>query len=158
MKPTGEIVGSFTVMDQEARTELVRFNPELEPIHTIASVPISRMPVFNPYFPLIYFDLTPDGNVIWGKTTEYEFHVVSREGRTIRKIVKKYEPEILTQADRDKRAKEIWGDEGVPSDVQVEWPKYFPPVEDFTLDERGWLFIRPLVNEKTEAGVRGCYI
>ncbi|MBC7349640.1 MAG: 6-bladed beta-propeller [Candidatus Aminicenantes bacterium] len=153
MAPNGDIVGSHTIMDQEARTELVRFNANMEPVTTVASVPIARYPVFNPYFPRINFDLTPEGNVIWGLTTEYEFKVANRDGKVIRKIVKKYEPEFLTQKDKNERAKELWGNEETPPDVQVEWPKYFPPVEDFILDDRGWLFVRPFVKEKTVGGV-----
>jgi len=153
MAPNGDIVGSHTIMDQEARTELVRFNANMEPVGTVASVPFPRYPVLNPYFPRLYFALTPEGNVIWGVTTEYEFHVVNREGKTLRKIIKKYDPEILTQEDRDRTAKEFWGEEGPPPDAQVEWPKYFPPVEDFILDDRGWLFVRPFVKVKTAGGV-----
>ncbi|MCR4409480.1 MAG: 6-bladed beta-propeller [Candidatus Saccharicenans sp.] len=153
MDDSGNIVGSHTVMDQEPRTELVRFNAELEPLHTIASVPIARNQVFNPYFPRIIFDLTPEGNVVWGITTEYEFRVVNREGKTVKRIVKKYEPEILTKADRDKRAKELWGEEGPSADMKVEWPEHFPPVQDFILDDRGWLFVRPFVKERQAQGV-----
>lgn len=148
MDVTGNIAGSHTVMDQDFRTELARFNPELEPLHTIASIPIARNEVFNPYFPRLNFDLTPEGDVVWGITTEYEFKVVNREGKIIRKIIKKYDPEVLTQADRDKRSKELWGDQGPSADMKVEWPQHFPPVQDFILDDRGWLFVRPFVKEQ----------
>ncbi len=148
MDVTGNIAGSHTVMDQDFRTELARFNPELEPLHTIASIPIARNDVFNPYFPRLNFDLTPEGDVVWGITTEYEFKVVNREGKIIRKIIKKYDPEVLTQADRDKRSKELWGDQGPSADMKVEWPQHFPPVQDFILDDRGWLFVRPFVKEQ----------
>lgn len=153
MDVTGNIAGSHTVMDQDFRTELARFNPELEPLHTIASVPIARNQVFNPYFPRINFDLTPEGNVVWGITTEYEFKVVDGEGKTVRRIIKKHDPEILTQEDRDKRAKELWGDQGPSADMKVEWPEHFPPVQDFILDDRGWLFVRPFVKERQAQGV-----
>ncbi|NPV83142.1 MAG: 6-bladed beta-propeller [Candidatus Aminicenantes bacterium] len=148
MDTGGNIVGSHTVMDQEPRTELVRFNAELEPLHTIAGIPIARNEVFNPYFPRLNFDLTPEGDVVWGITTEYEFKVVNREGKTVRRIIKKNDPEILTQQDRDKRAKELWGDQGPSADMKVEWPQHFPPVQDFILDDRGWLFVRPFVKEQ----------
>ncbi len=153
MDAGGNIVGSHTVMDQEPRTELVRFNAELEPLHTIATVLIARDQAFNPYFPRIIFDLTPEGNVVWGITTEYEFRVVNREGKVVKKIVKKHEPEIFTQADREARAKELWGNEGPPADMKVEWPQHFPPVQDFILDDRGWLFVRPFVKEQKAKGV-----
>lgn len=153
MDSNGDIIGSHTIMDQQARTELVRFDADLQPVHTVASVPIARFPVFNPYFPLLMFAVTPDGNIIWGITTEYEFKVVNREGKTVKKIVKKYDPEILTQEDREKRARELWGDAGPTGDMKVEWPQYFPPVQGFILDDRGWLFVRPFVKGQGEKNV-----
>lgn len=151
----GNIVGSHTVMDREPKTELVKFNASLEPLFTIASVPIARYPVFNPYFPLLYFEVTAAGDVLWGITTEYEFRIVNPDGKIIKKIVKDYDPEKLTQEDRDKRAKEIWGDQGSPSGVRVEWPANFPAFQDFVMDDRGWLFVRPY--SKTKEGKGACY-
>jgi len=153
MDAIGDIIGSHTIMDREARTELVRFKASMEPVYTIASVIIARYPVINPYFPLLYFALRPEGNVVWGITTEYEFQVVDREGKTIRKIVKKEKPEIRYPGRRDKKAKELWGDQGPSADTQVEWPRYFPPVQDFILDDRGWLFVRPFVKGASEKNV-----
>ena len=151
--PNGDIVGSHTIMDQEARTELIRFNSNMEPLLTVTSVPIAKIPVFNPYFPFIYFGLTADGNVLWGITTEYVFNVVNPEGKTIKKIIKNYDPEKLTKEDQERRAKEIWGEEGPSPDVRVEWPDNFPAFQDFVMDEHGWLYVRPYTKEKVEKGV-----
>ncbi len=148
----GDIVGSHTIMDMEARSALLRFNSNLEPLFTIASVPIARYPVFNPYFPLIHFEVTPEGNVLWGITTEYEFRIVNPDGRFIKRIIKDYEPEKLTQEDREKKAREIWGDQGPPSDIRVEWPKNYPAFQDFIMDDRGWLFVRPYTKRKEAKG------
>ncbi|MBN2408759.1 MAG: hypothetical protein JXE07_03395 [Candidatus Aminicenantes bacterium] len=96
--------------------------------------------------------MTAEGNVLWGITTEYEFRIVNPDGKIIKKIVKDYDPEKLTQEDRDKRAKEIWGDQGPPSDVRVEWPANFPAFQDFVLDDRGWLFVRPYSKTNEDKG------
>jgi hypothetical protein len=142
------VIGSHTIIDREARTELIKFSPLLQPTFTIASIPISRPPVFNPYFPLIFFEVTPEDNIVWGITTEYELRVVSPEGKIIRRIIKDYRPEKLTKEDQEKRSKEIWGDESVPSDVRVEWPASFPAFQDFIINDQGWLLVRTY--EKTE--------
>jgi hypothetical protein len=147
--PNGDIVGSHVIMDQEARTELVKFNSSLEPLFTIASVVMARYPVINPFPPNIYFDLTADSNILWGVTNEYVFKVVNREGKIIRKIVKNYDPETLTQEDKDKKIKELFA----PSDFPIEWPKYFQAFQDFVMDEHGWLYVRPYTKEKVEKGV-----
>jgi hypothetical protein len=149
----GDIIATQMVVGEEAREELVWFDSELKPLLTVASVQMAKYPVFNPFLPYIYFGLTADGDVLWGKTTEYVFNVVNAEGKTVRKIVKNYDPEILTQEDKDKKIKETFGEEGAPSGVTIEWSKYFPAFQDFVMDERGWLYVRPYTKEKVEKGV-----
>ena len=149
----GDIIATQMVLGDEAKEELVWFDSDLKPLFTVASVPIARYPVFNPYFPNIYFGLTGDANILWGITTEYVFNVVNPEGKIIKKIVKKYDPEKFTREDQEKRAKELWGEEGPPPDIRVEWPENFPAFQDFVMDERGWLYVRPYTKEKVEKGV-----
>jgi hypothetical protein len=148
----GDIIATQMVLGDEAKEELVWFDSDLKPLFTVASVPIARYPVFNPYFPNIYFGLTGDGNILWGITTEYVFNVVNPEGKIVRKIVKNYDPEILTQEDKDKKIKEFFGEEGAPAEVTIEWSKNFPAFQDFVMDERGWLYVRPYTKEKVEKG------
>ncbi|HRT26378.1 MAG TPA: 6-bladed beta-propeller [Candidatus Saccharicenans sp.] len=149
----GDIIATQMVVGEEAREELVWFDSELKPLLTVASVQMAKYPVFNPFPPYIYFGLTADGNVLWGVTTDYTFNVVNSEGKTVRKIIKNYDPEILTQEDKDRKIKETFGEEGAPSDVTIEWSKYFPAFQDFVMDERGWLYVRPYTKEKVEKGV-----
>ncbi|MDH7513414.1 MAG: hypothetical protein QHH14_10770 [Clostridiales bacterium] len=96
--------------------------------------------------------MTEEGNVLWGITTEYEFHIVNPDGKIIKKIIKDYRPEKLTQEDRENKAKEMWGDQGPPSEIRVEWPRNFPAFQDFTMDDRGWLFVRPYTKVKEAKG------
>ena len=149
----GDIIATQMIVSEEAKEELIWFDSELKPLLTVASVQMAKYPVFNPFLPYIYFGFTADGNVLWGKTTEYVFSVVNSEGKIVRKIVKNYDPEILTQEDKDKKAKELFGEEGAPSEVTIEWSKYFPAFQDFVTDERGWLYVRPYTKEKVEKGV-----
>lgn len=148
MDDNGDIIGIIIRIEQEASYELIRLNQNLEQVQTIARIVTMKMPVINPYFPNLIYELTPDGNVLWGTTTEYEFKVVNREGKTVKRIVKKYDPQIITAEDRAKKAKEMWGSENPPEGMKVEWPEYFPPIQDFILDDRGWLFVRPFVKEQ----------
>jgi len=39
----GNIVGSHTIMDKVPKTELLKFNAEMEPLFTIASMPIAKV-------------------------------------------------------------------------------------------------------------------
>jgi len=149
----GDIIATQMVVGDEAKEELVWFDSDLKPLLTVASVQTAKYPVFNPFPPNIYFGLTADGNVLWGVTTDYTFNVVNSEGKIVRKIVKNYDPEILTQEDRDKKIKELFGEEGAPAGVTIEWSKNFPAFQDFVMDERGWLYVRPYTKEKVEKGV-----
>jgi len=115
----GDIIATQMIVSEEAKEELIWFDSELKPLLTVASVQMAKYPVFNPFLPYIYFGFTADGNVLWGKTTEYVFSVVNSEGKIVRKIVKNYDPEILTQEDKDKKAKELFGEEGAPSEVTI---------------------------------------
>jgi hypothetical protein len=151
----GNVIGSHTIMDQQARSDLIKFSPLLEPTFTIASVPIARYPVFNPYFPLVFYDVTKEDNIVWGITTEYEFRVVNPEGQLLKRILKDHRPERLTKEDQEKRSKEIWGDEPVSSDVRVEWPASFPAFQEFIMDDRGWLLVKTY--EKTNDPKAGPY-
>lgn len=42
----------------------------------------------------------------------------------------------------------MWGDQGPPSEIRVEWPKNFPAFQDFIMDDKGWLFVRPYAKAK----------
>jgi hypothetical protein len=113
---------------------------------------MARYPVINPFTPDNIFCVSRLTAMSLGVTNEYVFKVVNREGK-IRKNVKNYDPETLTQEDKDKKIKELFGEEGVPSDFPIEWPKYFQAFQDFVMDEHGWLYVRPYTKEKVEKGV-----
>jgi hypothetical protein len=149
----GDIIATQMVVGEEAREELIWFDFEMKPLLTVASVQMAKYPVLNGYPPYIYFGFTADGNVLWGLTTEYVFKVVNREGKIIREIIKNYDPEILTQEDKGRRIEELFGEEGAPSGVTIEWSRNFPAFQDFVMDERGWLYVRPYTKEKVEKGV-----
>lgn len=138
----GNVIGDHTIIDQEARSDLIKFSPLLKPTFTIGSFPIAKPPVFNPYFPLVFFDVTQEDKIVWGITTEYEFRVINPDGQLVKRILKDHRPERLTKEDQEKRSKEIWGDSPVPSDVRVDWPASFPAFQEFTMDDRGWLLVR----------------
>jgi len=36
----------------------------------------------------------------------------------------------------------LWGDKPAPSGVRVDWPANFPACQEFTMDDRGWLYVR----------------
>ena len=136
------IVASFSIMDKEFLSKLVKFDAELKPITTLSSIPISKPPVFNVYFPQYFWDVTNENNVIWGITTKYEFQVIDLQGRLVKKIIKDYNPVKITEEDKEKRLRDLYGDKPPPSGVKVEFSKYFPAFMLFTCDDEGRIFAR----------------
>jgi len=149
---SGNIVASFTLIGEEFKEELKKFNSELKPILTIASIPIAKPPVINPYFPRAYWCLTKKDNIIWGITTKYEFNILNPQGKLIKKIVKDYNPEKITKEDKAKRIKDMYGDNPIPPEVKLEFPKNFPAFREFTCDEQGRIFVRTHEKTKEEKG------
>jgi len=151
---SGNIIAAFTLMGEEFKEELKKFDSELKPILTIASIPVGKPPVFNPYFPRVYWCVDKEDNIIWGITTKYEFNIINPQGKLTKKIVKDYNPEKITKSDKAKIIKDMYGDNPVPSDVKLEFPKNFPAFREFTCDEQGRIFVRTY--EKTKEG-KGSY-
>jgi len=149
---SGNIIAAFTLMGEEFKEELKKFDSQLKPILTIASIPVGKPPVFNPYFPRVYWCVDKEDNIIWGITTKYEFNIINHQGKLIKKIVKDYNPEKITKKDKAKMIKDMYGDNPVPSDVKLEFPKNFPAFWEFTCDKQGRIFVRTHEKEKEEKG------
>jgi len=68
----GNIVASYSIPGRSMKSELMKFNSELEPTRSIHSLVLFEMPVMNPFFPQLFWQVTKDDNIIWGISTEYE--------------------------------------------------------------------------------------
>lgn len=149
---SGNIIAAFTLMGKEFKEELKKFNSQLKPILAIASIPVAKPPVINPYFPRVYWCLTKEDNIIWGVTTKYEFNILNPQGKLIKKIIKDYNPEKITREDKAKIIKDMYGDNPVPPEVKLEFSKNFPAFWEFTCDEQGRIFVRTHEKTKEEKG------
>ena len=149
---SGNIIAAFTLMGEEFKEELKKFDPKLKPILTITSIPIAKPPVINPYFPRAYWCVDKEDNIMWGITTKYEFSIINPQGKLIKKIVKDYNPEKITKEDKAKRIKDMYGDNPVPSEVKLEFPKNFPAFREFTCDGQGRIFVRTYEKTKEKRG------
>ncbi len=145
----GNIYGSHTIVGDEARTEIVKFAPDLKPLLPVASVLLCKFPEVDPFMPQICFDLLDGGRLVWGMTTEYDLRIIGSDGKSIMRITKDHEPLKITSADREEKTMEDWGGEP-PSDVKVVWPANFPAFRDFAADDNGRLFVRPYKGVKEE--------
>jgi len=141
------MVANFNVMGAKTMSELKKFNSDLEPIFTIASIEVIRFPVINPYFPVFFWEVIKKDNIIWGISTEYELQVLNPDGKLIKKIVKDYDPVKITEKEKEERLKAF---RRLPPEIKIEFPKYHWAFERLSIDEEGKIFLR--VHEKAEDG------
>jgi hypothetical protein len=85
------------------------------------------------------------GNILYGRNKDYEINVYTPDGKHIKSIRKDYQEQKITEEDKE----EILGRmDSVASMSQVdiremfEFPKIFPPFQNFTVDESGRIIVR----------------
>ena len=89
-------------------------------------------------------------NVVWGYPVKYELFVLSPEGKTVRKIVKDYDPVKITKEDRERRRKDLLGDRELPTGFKLKFPKNYYAFCFFICGDDGKIYVRTY--EKDERG------
>jgi hypothetical protein len=135
----GLIFGDQLAFGEKFMLKLIKHDPELKPLATLAEVEQPFKPgEVNPIPFLFFCHVTADDRLIWMTNSKYEFHVLSPEGKLVRRIVKDYDPVKPTQADRDR----ILGDSPADMRSQIVLPDAFPPVFFFIGDPDGRLYVQ----------------
>ena len=123
-------------------SELKKFDSNLKPVATLASFEEKRSPsVFQAFVTRISHNVTRDDNVIWLITSKYELTFVNNKGRTIKRIVKDYDPVKITKKIKENLIKEEFGDRGIPPGRTFEVPSHFPPTRYFIIDDEVRIFV-----------------
>jgi hypothetical protein len=88
--------------------------------------------------------------IVWGypQDFKYEIFVVNPEGKTIRKIVKEYDPVKVTEDDKEELKKKRFGDRDLPPKVKFEFPKNYYPYHLIICGDDGRIYVR--TNEKNK--------
>lgn len=133
----GDIVADVSVVDQEYTAQLKKLGPALEPKFTVSSVALLKYPNFNPFFPRFTYEIGQDGIIVWGLPTRYEIHIWSPEGKALRKIVKRYDPVVITEDEKKERAKDL-----LSSGINIIWPKSHNAFDFLFLDDEGRIVVR----------------
>jgi hypothetical protein len=133
--PTENEVG-FTV-------DLMKFDPDFQPVMTMGSLEDSskrrEVIMIEKRFG---YDVRRDDVLVWGVNTEYVLHFVNPEGEIIRKVVKDYEPEKITEEDRKWHYKLQFGDRKLPPQVKLKYPKHYYPYSYLLCDDEGRTYVR----------------
>jgi len=156
---TGDLIASHTIPQESPVTELKKFNQELEPLLTFASIPVDKPPAVNIFvarsLSSLRWTLTDNDEIIWGdiKNPEYELYVHNKEGTLIKKITQDSDPLPITAEDKEKLMEETFGQSPAKDQWDVRFPENYPPYMGFSIDDKGHILVRRY--EKQEGGQRG---
>lgn len=122
--------------------EIFVCDASLRPVRTISSYesPWNR-DVIGAFSPRFFADAAKDGGLIYGLTSAYEINVVNPDGKTIRRILKDYDPKKITSADKEQFLKRFERP-NAPFRFKYEFPEYFPAVEMIIVDDRNQIYAR----------------
>jgi len=137
----------FTVVDAQKdivyTVDLKKFDPDLKPVATLGTFEQARkrseVIMVEKRFG---FDPRNDNCVVWGINDAYVLNVVSPEGKTIRRVVKDYDSVEVTEGDRQKMIKDTFGEQEVPNDISLNFPKNYPPFFNFGCDDECRMYVR----------------
>jgi len=138
------ILGMTTRADPEnPNFELIKFNSKLNIIGTIASCPLLKPPMINPFMPVFYWRIDENDNIIYGYPEKYELKIFNPEGEVVRKILKEFDPVVITEEEKEQR-KKIY-----PPAVKLIFSRYYPAYRIFTVDDQGRIFVQTYEKDKS---------
>ncbi len=147
----GRLTGVFVIYGEKAVQEIIKFDSNLETLFTVGQIELSRVPgVSKPYEPSLFFTVLNNDNVLWGDWSQYKLMVMDEGGEMTRKIIKDYNPIKITDEDREREIKEMYGDAGIPPDRKVEFPKYYPAFRSLSVDDEGRIFVRTFERDEED--------
>jgi hypothetical protein len=134
---------TMTVDGDTGIYEIVKFDPELNPIETLAKAErVRKFPEVNPVPEWFMYMVLEDDRFIWGWNSKYELTIHDPDGRTVKKIIKDYEPVKITKTEQEKIKEERFGDMEIPDMIRIVFPKNYPPFYYFICDDIGRLYVR----------------
>jgi hypothetical protein len=151
----GNIIANYSIFSSDMKSELQKFDSNLEPIKTIHNIELFKLPVMNPFLPGYVWQVLEEDKIMWGVSTKYELKIMSSEGELLKKIIKDYVPVEITEKDKQERKKFMFGDGPLPQGIKIEWPKYHLPFMNLSRNEKGMLFLGTF--EKAQDGTRYYY-
>ena len=148
----GNFYASIIYIQKKPINELKKFNSQLEPLFTIATIDLTeKLKVYNPFFPKFYWAIRKEDNLIWGISSEYELKIFDYKGKLIKKIIKNYRPIKITEKEKREIIRQKFGSKG-PPDRKVKFPKYYPPFMNLSVDEKGRIFLGTYEKVKGKKG------
>ena len=151
---------------QECKIEL--YSADLEYKKTIYSKNIWRTRYIKkpglrnipqPYPPLVYWDVSPRGQIVLGYSEKYEIEIYDSQGSKISSFTQSYEPVKLAKADKDAFFKNIVSfssdgqrKRGAPDFIvkNTKFPDHKPAFQGLLVDSEGNILVCPYREKRTE--------
>jgi hypothetical protein len=152
----GNIITHLIYRGDKWVNEIKKFDPNLNPILTIKTIEEEITPyVIAMVSPNFNVRVMANDNIVWGYPLDfkYEIVVVSPEGKTIRKIVKDYDPVTITEEEKQELIKAQFGDRELPPEYKLEFPESYFPYYYFVCGDEGRIYVRTYERDK-EGNIR----
>jgi hypothetical protein len=124
---------------------LAKLDAKLNKTATIASLVIAANPndqmIPIELFRLIY-QVDNEDRIVWASTGEYELNVVDPDGKQVKKIIRDYNEQAYSRADKEKLIKDFFRGQGPPSGAVPFFPPHHPVLYYFVLDDEGRYYVR----------------
>jgi hypothetical protein len=159
MDPRGNFVGREMKFEgQEMFFEIGKFDNEINPLFTLDKI---GFPVpltgsgnkINLMDMISIYQFDSSGNIYYGRNRDYEIDVYTPEGKLVKSIRKEYQPQKISEADKEKILSGLDSFQNMgPINLRemFEFPKMFPPFQLFTLDEKEHIIVRTWEKGKEE--------
>lgn len=151
MDSQGNFIGrEMKIEGQEMFFEITKLDPRLNTLFSLDKIGFP-IPIpgsgnkINLMDAIAIYQFDRDGNIYYGRNREYEINIYTREGKHVKSIRKDFQPQEITEEDKEKilsRMDSFAGMSPVNLRELFEFPKMFPPFQFFTLDENGRIIVR----------------
>jgi len=166
--PEGTMVGRELVLEENKMVWTIKkYDPDLKEIFIVEKVdfPNPLQDKINPFELMIVFDVDKNGNIIYGTSKEYEIKFIDQDGKHAKSITKEYNPIKITEEEKKEILDRIPETGGLNLKERIEFPKYYPAFQNFTVDEKGRVFVRTFEKGKKDGEYicdifdpEGCFI
>ena len=119
------------------RFDIVRLDEDMNVVLTLkqyAMPPPSD--TYRPFAPFFSFKVMANDNILYGDSKDYELQIISPDGRIVKKISRAYDPNPLSDTDKD------YVRRNMPEDQKLEFPSHHAAFYGFFLDDAGRIYVK----------------
>jgi hypothetical protein len=137
MNSEGHFLVSKATLDSQnfmAVTELDIYDSDLNKLTNIARS--EPRDVLTPFQPFVVWQLSQNDFIIYGYNITYEFYILDPSGKTLKKIMKNYDPVKITEEEKKESLKSMEQPEN------KETPEFYPAYRKFAVDDEDRIFVQ----------------